>query len=45
MQEATIHLCLKVAHWFAEEDRPEYEAPAAKLAWDRTHEFLKKYLA
>ncbi len=40
----TIHLYPGVAHWFVEEDRPEYDASAAKLAWERTFEFLKQNL-
>lgn len=32
-------------HWFIESDRPEaYDARAAKLAWRRTIEFLKKHV-
>jgi carboxymethylenebutenolidase len=40
----TIHIYPKVGHWFVEEDRPEFNAPAASLAWERTFEFLKKNL-
>jgi len=33
------------AHWFMEEDRPEYDPKAASLAWERTLEFLKQSLS
>lgn len=33
-----------VAHWFVEEDRPEFDASASALAWERTYEFLKQNL-
>ena len=42
--DATLHIYPKVAHWFVESDRPEYDSAAAQLAWDRTFEFLKKNL-
>ena len=42
--DATLHIYPDVAHWFVEEDRPEYDAAAASLAWERTFEFLKKNL-
>ncbi|HEX2698163.1 MAG TPA: dienelactone hydrolase family protein [Anaerolineales bacterium] len=42
--DVTFHVYPGVAHWFVEEDRPEYNPAAAKLAWERTYEFLKKNL-
>lgn len=40
--EVTLHFYPGAAHWFVESDRPEYDSAAAKLAWDRTFDFLKK---
>jgi carboxymethylenebutenolidase len=42
--DATLHIYPGVGHWFVEEDRPEYDPAAAKLAWERTFDFLKKNL-
>lgn len=42
--DATLHVYPKVAHWFVEDDRPEYDSTAADLAWNRTFEFLKRNL-
>jgi carboxymethylenebutenolidase len=42
--DVTLHLYPKAAHWFVEEDRPEYDSTSALLAWSRTYEFLRKNL-
>lgn len=42
--DATRHTYPGTAHWFVEEDRPEYNPAAAQLAWKRTFEFLKAAL-
>ena len=42
--DVTLHIYPEAGHWFAETDRPEYNADAATLAWARTFEFLKKNL-
>jgi carboxymethylenebutenolidase len=42
--DATLHIYPKVGHWFVEEDRPEYDPESAKLAWERTFEFLSTSL-
>ncbi len=43
--DVMIHFYPKTAHWFMESDRPEYDLAAAKLAWERTFDFLKKNIA
>ena len=42
--DATRHTYPGTAHWFVEEDRPEYDSAAALLAWERTFEFLNSSL-
>lgn len=37
-----FHIYPNKKHWFFEEDRPEYDPEAAKLAWTRTLDFLHK---
>jgi carboxymethylenebutenolidase len=42
--DVTLHFYPGTAHWFMEEDRPEYDPAAASLAWERTVDFLKQCL-
>jgi carboxymethylenebutenolidase len=42
--DVTFHIYPGLSHWFVEDDRPEYDPGAAKLAWERTFNFLKKNL-
>ena len=42
--DVTIYHYPDTAHWFMEDDRPEYNPAAASLAWERTLEFLKQSL-
>ena len=42
--DVTLHFYPETAHWFMEEDRPEYDPAAASLAWERTLAFLKQSL-
>ena len=44
-KDAEFYIYPGTAHWFFESDRADgYDARAAKLAWSRTVEFLKKHI-
>lgn len=43
-REVTFHRYPGVAHWFFEDNRPEFDAETARIAWERTLAFLRRHL-
>lgn len=40
--EPTFYIYPQMAHWFFEEDRPEFDPQSAEVAWKRTLDFLRR---
>ncbi len=40
--KTTFHIYPNTLHWFLEDDRPQYDPEAARLAWTRTLDFLRE---
>jgi carboxymethylenebutenolidase len=42
--DVKVELYPGTKHWFDEPSRPEYDKAASDLAWQRTHDFLRKHI-